>query len=197
MRYRRMWANPTKGLYCIAALWLAAFVAYFAYLLLPFGVGALASLFAALVAVLLLIWLIRRLIVGPLKSEPIGRWRFTLVSALAVAALTLDAGWTHYLVPLPPTDQDDCRFGSIGPEEFRALKREMGAKFDPDWEAASQSADAEDEFGRRMADAVPKQAGPEQLMAHIHALARSIGAELDSGGYQGRPFLVLLSSGSQ
>jgi hypothetical protein len=180
-----MWTKVGVGLYCVAALWLATFVAYLVYLLLPFGVGLLASSFAALVAVLLLISLIRRLIVGPLKGEPIGRWRSILVSAVALATLTLDAGWTHYLVPFPPTDQDDCTFGPIGPGEFRALKREMAAKFNPDWGAVARVRGAADEFGRKMADVLPKEANPEQLMAHIHALARSLGAELDGGGYEG------------
>jgi hypothetical protein len=174
------------AVYGAAALWLAVFVAYLVYLLLPFGVGLLSTLFAALVALALLVWLVRWLVWRPLRGGRVGRWQLATVLALAVATLTLDAAWTHYLVPLPPTDQDDCRFGSIGPEEFRALKRQMVAKFNADWEAASQSAEGEDEFGRTMADAVPKEASPEQLMAHIHALARSLGAELDSGsgGYQ-------------
>ena len=180
-----MRSKPVLAVHGAAALWLAVFVAYLVYLLLPFGVGLLSSLAAALVALGLLAWLMRSLVWRPVRGGRVGRWHLATVLALAVATLTLDAGWTHYLVPLPRTDQDDCRFGSVGPEEFRALKREMAAKFDPDWEAASQSADAEDEFGRMMADAVPKVASPEQLIAHIYALARSLGAELDGGGYEG------------
>jgi len=68
-----MWAKLTKGLYCVAALWLAAFVAYLVYLLLPFGVGWLSSLAAALVALGLLASLVRSLVRRLLRDGPIGR----------------------------------------------------------------------------------------------------------------------------
>jgi hypothetical protein len=177
-----MWTKVGVGLYCVAALWLAAFVAYLVYLLLPFGVGLLSSSFAALVAVVLLISLIRRLIVGPLKGEPVGRWRFILVSAVAVATLTLDAGWTHYRIPFPPTDQDECTFGPIGPDEFRALRSKMAEKLDPDWLAIARVPGAEEEFEQHMAALLPKEASNEEMVAHMHAMARALGAQFDSGG---------------
>jgi hypothetical protein len=185
-----MWTKVGVGLYCVAALWLAAFVAYLVYLLLPFGVGLLSSSFAALVAVLLLTSLIRRLIVGPLKGEPIGRWRSILVSAFALATLALDAGWTHYLVPFPPTNQDDCTFGPIGPEEYRALVREMSARFDPNGMALYGDPDAEEKLERQMTALLPKEATEADMVAHIHALARSLGAEHTGGEYYHQTSIV-------
>src|SRR5690606_27235695 len=110
VRYRRMWAKLTKGLYSGAAFWLAVFVAYLVCLLLPFGVGWLSSLAAALVALVLLASLVRSLVRRLLRGGPIGRWPLAIVMALAVAALTLDAGWSTTSSPSPRPNQDDCHF---------------------------------------------------------------------------------------
>jgi hypothetical protein len=172
------------GLYALGALWLAAFIAYLVYLLLPFGVGLLSALFAALVAFGTFAWLVRSLVWRPLRrGGPLGRRRLAVVLTLAAATLALDAGWAHYLVPLPPTDQDDCTFGPIGPREFRALEREMSAKFNPDWAAAIRGGqNSAAEFQNQLQSILPKVADEAAMIAHIHALARSIGAELNSGG---------------
>lgn len=181
------------GLYALGALWLAAFVAYLVYLLLPFEYLALglfeisppviigSALLAALVAFALLVWLGVRLLRPAWRGEAISGRRFGIVVALTAATLVLDAGWTHYLVPFPPTDQDDCSFDAIGPEEFGALKREMAAKLDLDWASLLQDRNAE-EVPTQIKSALPEVAAEAVMLAHIHALARAIGAEFDGGG---------------
>ena len=95
-----MRAKLTVGLYGVAMLWLAAFIAYMVYLLLPFGVGRPNALLAALVALGLFAWLVRALVWRPLRrGGPFDRWRLAAVLTLAAATLALDAGWTHYLAP--------------------------------------------------------------------------------------------------
>lgn len=184
MRSRLMFA-----VYGAAALWLVVFVAYLVYLLLPFGVGLLSTLAAALVALGLLAWLMRSLVWRPVRSGRVGRYHLATVIALAVATLTLDAGWTHYLVPFPPTDQDDCTFGPIGPEEFQTLKREMAAEFEPDWLALYRDSDAEEKLERQMMALLPEEATEADMAARIHALARSLGAEYTGGGdYHRTPY---------
>jgi hypothetical protein len=169
------------AVYGAAALWLAVFIAYLVYLLLPFGVGLVSTLFAALVAFALLVWLVRSLVWRPLRHQAVSRWGFAAVLALTVGTLTFDAGWTHYLVPFPPTDQDDCSFGSIGPQEFLALKQEMVAKYDPDWTTLYRDPGAKDKFGQQIMAMLPKEASEPEMIAHIHAFARSLGAEFEGG----------------
>jgi hypothetical protein len=170
------------AVYGAAALWLAAFVADLVYLLLPFGIGLLSTLFASLVALGVFLWLVHRLVWRPLRHQTVGRWGFAAVLALAIATVTLDGGWTHYLIPFPPTDQDNCTFGPIGADEFQALERETAAKFDPDWVALYRDPDAKEKLERQMTAVLPKEATEAEMVAHIHALARSIGAEFSHGG---------------
>jgi apolipoprotein N-acyltransferase len=183
------------ALYAIAALWLSAFITYLVYLLLPFEYLALglfglspiviigSALLAGIVALALLVWLVRRLLRPAWRGEAIGGWRFGIVVALAVATVALDAGRTHYLVPLPPTDQDDCSFGPISRQEYGTIAHEIKRKFDPDWLAVFAQRGFKREFERQLMTALPETASEVEMIARIHALARAIGAELDTEGY--------------
>jgi hypothetical protein len=177
-----MRAKIGLGLYTLGALWLAAVIAYLVYLILPFGVGLLSSWFAALVAVLVFARLAHLWLSRPLEGNPVGRRFFATVLGLALATFTLDAGWTHYLVPFLPTDQDACTFGSIGPEEDRALRNEMAEKLNPDWTAIALMDGAEEEFEERMAALVSEGTSNEEIIARLHAIARTLGAQFDGGG---------------
>jgi hypothetical protein len=172
------------AVYGVAALWLAVFVAYLVYLLLPFGVGVFSGVVAGLVALWLFAWLVRSLVWRPRRIGAVGQRRLAMALTLAAATLAFDAGWTEYLVSFPPTNQDDCRFGPIGPEEFRALKREMATKLEPDWLAFySDTVQADEKLERQMAALLPQEATEPEMIAHIHALARSFGAQYTGGGH--------------
>jgi hypothetical protein len=166
------------AVYGAAASWLAVFAAYLVYLLLPFGVGLLSTLLAALVAIALLVWLVRRLVWRPLRRGPIGRWRLAAVLPLAAATVTLDVLRTHYIIPLRRADQDDCSFGSISAEQYRAMAQALNRKLDPNWArildenyARAETLEAE------LAAQLPRRADQGALIGRIHALARSIGAD--------------------
>lgn len=166
------------AVYGAAALWLAVFVAYLVYLLLPFGVGLLSSLAAALVAVGLLAWLMRWLVWRPLRGQAASRWGFAAVLALAVGTLTFNAGWTHYLIPFLPRNQDDCSFGSISREAYQAIAREMEGQLAPNWaRIVAQHENRAEALESQLVAELPTSASQEELIAQIHALARSIGAE--------------------
>jgi hypothetical protein len=148
------------------------------YLLLPFGVGLLSTLFAALVALALLVWLVRWLVWRPLRGGAIGRWRLATVLTLAAATLTLDVLRTHYVIPFFPTDQDNCSFGSIWRESYQAIAKGMEGRLDPNWvKIVAQHQNRAEALESQLAAELPTSSSQEELIAHIHALARSIDAE--------------------
>ncbi|MGH6944828.1 MAG: hypothetical protein ACREH6_11485, partial [Geminicoccaceae bacterium] len=192
---RGMRRGVGDALYATAALWLSAFTAYLVYLLLPFEYLALglfelsplmiigSALLAGITALGLLVWLVRLLLRSAWRGEAIGGWRFGIVIALAVATLTFDAGWTHFLVPFPPVDQDDCSFGPISRQEFRNIALEMEQKSDPDWLAILAERGAKGKFEDQLVRLLPDIASEAEMIARIHAIARAIGAELDGEGH--------------
>jgi hypothetical protein len=104
-----------------------------------------------------------------------------LGAALTLSLLAHECGLTTASDPLPATDQDNCSFGSIDVAEYRALRREMDAALDPDWDPGygGRYEALEREFTAHL----PELASEDEMLAHIHALARSVGAEFDSGGF--------------
>jgi hypothetical protein len=92
---------------------------------------------------------------------------------------------------LPPTEQDACNFGSVSSEEFQALVREMDVRLDPDW--GSGLGGRYEPLERELRAVLPEGTRTKEMIAQVHALARSIGAEFDSGGYLRRNYRATYS----
>jgi hypothetical protein len=108
-------------------------------------------------------------------------------ASLTLSLLAKECGDTQQgPSPLAPTDQDACNFGSVNIEEFQALVREMDTRFDPDW--GSGIGGRYEPLERELRALPPEAAQEEEMIAQIHALSRSIGAEFDSGGYLWRNY---------
>ncbi|MEM7026423.1 MAG: hypothetical protein AAF637_28175, partial [Pseudomonadota bacterium] len=88
----------------------------------------------------------------------------------------------HHVVPFLPTEQDECTFGDIGLVEYRAIRQDMAARFDP--AKLTPPALTGEERKAYLRSLLPTTTDNATMLANVHALARAMGAQLDAVSHQ-------------